>query len=110
MDANTVFISVDEARFHLRDDEASNTSIQVYIDGVLQSVETFLGRSLVTADYAASNVSYDANTQVVFSPDIKVAALLQLGDLYANREDHEVSLTNSCAKDLLIRYRVGWGI
>ena len=65
-------ISLDEAKAHLNvDGDGQDELIKIYADAAVQSCMTNVDRALVP---------------VGAEPSFKVAALLMLGDLYANRE------------------------
>lgn len=89
--------TLDEAKAHLRvepDDATQDELIQLYLDAAVQSCLTYCDLKLVP---------------VGAEPSFKAAALLSLGDLFANREAVVAGQTfgvNPTAENLLRPFRI----
>jgi Phage gp6-like head-tail connector protein len=70
-----------QAKLHLRVDHSDeDTLIQIYLDGCEKAVSMYLNRTLY-----ASSAGSDLDG-LVMNDAVKSAVLLQVGNLYANRE------------------------
>ncbi|MGA0587269.1 head-tail connector protein [Dyella sp. KRB-257] len=94
-------VSLDEAKLHLRvDDTADDSLITPLITAAREHVEKFIKRPVPWQDEAGADVAVPAS--------IKVAILLIVGDLYANREGQFVGVArvhNPTLDRLLWPYR-----
>jgi uncharacterized phage protein (predicted DNA packaging) len=94
-------VTLDEAKLHLRvDDTSDDTLITTLITAAREHVEKFIKRTVPWQDESGADVDVPAS--------IKVAVLLIVGDLYANREGQFVGVTrvdNPTVDRLLWPYR-----
>jgi hypothetical protein len=75
-------VPVADAKLHLRvDGSTEDTLIQLYIDAVETSLAEYLNRALYESDAG------EDSTGLVATAAIRAAVLLQVGTLYAHRED-----------------------
>ena len=96
-------VTLAEAKLHLRVDGAEeDTLIQSYIDAAESAAAQYLNRALYE-----TSVGTDT-TGLVMTKDVKVAVLLQVGALYADREDMTEMPTGS--RVLLNPYRIEMGV
>lgn len=99
------------AKLHLRVDHSDeDTLIQIYLDGCEKAVANYLNRNLY-----ASSIGSDLDGLVV-DDAVKSAILLQVGNLYANRESTVQPLRSAIVelplgvKWLLDPYRIEMGM
>lgn len=87
-------ISIATAKQHLRVDGSDEDAlIQLYVEAATHAACDYLGRK-VYADQQSLDADLDAGEYaMVITPAIWAAVLLILGDLYANRERHNSSIT-----------------
>ena len=96
-------VTLAEAKLHLRVDGADeDTLIQTYLDAAESAAAQYLNRALYE-----TSVGTDT-TGLVMTKDVKVAVLLQVGALYADREDMTEMPTGS--RVLLNPYRIEMGV
>ncbi len=100
-----------QAKLHLRVDHSDeDTLIQMYLDGTEKATANYLGRNLY-----ASSVGSDTDG-LVMDDAVRSAVLLQVGNLYANREAVSQIAGNNLVelpygvKWLLNPYRISLGV
>lgn len=103
-------VTLAEARQHLRiDDTADDAMLQLYLDAVEIAMAEHLNRSLYESDVG------DDATGLVLTVALRAAILLQVGALYAHREEVTVvtgtvlRLTEVVAR-LVDPYRLEMGV
>jgi energy-converting hydrogenase Eha subunit G len=103
-------VTIAEARDHLRiDDTADDAMLQLYLDAVETALAEHLNRALYDSDAG------EDTTGLVLTAALRAAILLQVGTLYAHREEVTVvagtvlRLTEVVAR-LVDPYRLEMGV
>ncbi len=104
-------VTLAQAKLHLRVDHSEeDTIIQTYLDGTEKATSNYLGRNLY-----ASSTGGDTDG-LIMDDAVKSAVLLQVGNLYANREAVSQIAGNNLVelpfgvKWLLNPYRINLGV
>lgn len=105
-------ITLEAVKLHLRvDHDDEDLMIQLYIDAAERSTSDYLERSIY--QHAAALTSASDPTGIVINAPIMAAILLQIGNLYANREATANAATAELplgVTHMLQPYRYGVGV
>ncbi len=106
-------VTLATAKLHLRVDHADEDAlIQLFIDAAEQSTADYLERGVYPDAATLADPAPDLNG-IVINAAIMAAILLQIGNLYANREAVTTGGTAELplgVKHLLQPYRYGMGV
>ena len=110
-------ISMSVARHHLRDPEDDEGYLELLVEAAEGQAMDYLNRRFYADEQSMAEAvaaGEAGDSPMLINPSIKAACLLNLGHLYANRED---VVTGTIATEmpmgsraLLTPHRVGWGI
>lgn len=114
----TNLLTLTEVKLHLRVDGVEEDAlIELYADAAVEAAEMQINRRIVDAGVVIT----EPDKAININPAIRAALLLIIGDLYAGREDKtsinkssfgksDTSGVNKASYNLLLPYRVGWGV